>query len=68
MFIDKINNAIPADESYFKSFTGVSKITKRDRSLYIKEIAYALKDPDEIILEIEAPSDDGKRKRSRAKG
>lgn len=58
---DKIGNILPTDASYFETFSGSSKITKKDRSLYVKEIAHTLKEPDEIILEIETP--DGKRKK-----
>ncbi|PLY08392.1 MAG: phage head morphogenesis protein [Arcobacter sp.] len=51
VFIDKINDPIIIDDNLFKAASGHSKIKKRDRHLYLDEIAKTIKDPDEIYLE-----------------
>lgn len=51
VYIDKIGDPTVIDDSLFKSFSGHSKITKKDRHLFIDEFATTISDPDEIYLE-----------------
>ena len=53
MLIDKINDPMIIDDELFKNGSGFSKITKKDRHIYLDEFAKLLKDPDEIYLELE---------------
>ena len=60
IFIDKIGDPTLLDDSLFQTF-GYSKVTKKDRHLYIEEFEKLISDPDEIYLEREAlrnPSED----------
>ncbi len=50
-FIDKVNDPMIIDDTLFTAATGHTKIKKRDRHLYLDEIAKTIKDPDEIYLE-----------------
>ncbi len=50
-YIDKIGDPTVIDDSLFNSFSGHSKITKKDRHLFIDEFAATISDPDEIYLE-----------------
>jgi len=50
-YIDKIGDPTVIDDSLFHSFSGHSKITKKDRHLFIDEFATTIDDPDEIYLE-----------------
>lgn len=50
-YIDKIGDHTVIDDSLFQSFSGHSKITKKDRHLFIDEFATTIDDPDEIYLE-----------------
>lgn len=50
-YIDKIGDPTVIDDSLFRSFSGHSKITKKDRHLFIDEFATTIDDPDEIYLE-----------------
>ncbi|BAK73740.1 phage minor head protein [Arcobacter sp. L] len=51
VFIDKINDPIIIDDNLFEAASGHTKIKKRDRHLYLDEIAKTISDPDEIYLE-----------------
>ena len=51
-FIDKTNDPILISDDFFKTLER-SKINRKDRNLYILELANTLKDPDEIYLEFE---------------
>jgi SPP1 gp7 family putative phage head morphogenesis protein len=51
IFIDKVNDPMNIDDNLFSSAKGHTKIKKRDRHLYLDEIAKTIKDPDEIYLE-----------------
>ncbi len=52
LFIDKVNDPMIIDDSLFKTASGHTKIKKRDRHLYLDEIAKTIKEPDEIYLEL----------------
>lgn len=51
VFIDKTNDPLLIDDNLFLSASGHSKIKKRDRHLYLDEIAKTIAQPDEIYLE-----------------
>lgn len=51
IFIDKINDPLFIDDNLFDAASGHTKIKKRDRHLYLDEIAKAISNPDEIYLE-----------------
>lgn len=50
-YIDAVGDPTVIDDSLFHSFSGHSKITKKDRHLFIDEFATTIGDPDEIYLE-----------------
>ena len=53
VYIDKIGDPMDIDNSLFTTAKGDSKIKKRNRHLYIDELAKTIADPDEIYLEVE---------------
>lgn len=52
LYIDKINDPIIIDDNLFEAASGHTKIKKRDRHLYLDEIAKTISEPDEIYLEL----------------
>ncbi len=54
LFIDVINDPMTvSDDLFTRTKTGASKLKKRDRHLYIDELAKTIASPDEIYLEYE---------------
>jgi len=53
LYIDKIGDPMDIDNSLFTTAKGDSKIKKRNRHLYIDELAKTIANPDEIYLEVE---------------
>lgn len=51
VYIDKVGDPTVIDDALFHSFSGHSKIMKKDRHLYIDAFAATITDPDEIWLE-----------------
>lgn len=51
VYIDKVGDPTLVDDSLFHSFSGHSKIMKKDRHLYIDAFASTITDPDEIWIE-----------------
>lgn len=53
MLLDKINDPMIIDDDLFKAASGHSKIKKRNRHLYLNELAQVIAEPDEIYLDID---------------
>lgn len=53
MFIDKVGDPMFIGDELFTTSKGVSKVKKRQRHLYIDELAKTIASPDEIYLELE---------------
>ena len=51
LVIDKVGDPMWLSDDLFTSASGHSKLTKRNRHLYLDELALAVSDPDEIYLE-----------------
>ncbi len=52
-YVDVIGDPMTVGDDLFTSVKGDSKVKKRDRHLYIDELAQTIADPDEIYLEAE---------------
>ena len=53
LYIDKVGDPMWVGDELFTSASGHSKLKKRDRHLYMDELAKTISDPDEIYLEVE---------------
>lgn len=52
LYVDKIGDPMILDDNLFQSL-GYSKVTKKDRHLYLEQFETLISDPDEIYLEME---------------
>jgi len=61
LYIDKVGDPMWVSEELFTAAIGHSKLKKRNRHLYIDELAKTISDPDEIFLELQTLDKGGSR-------